>query len=69
MDKSKLFGKKQYGDISVVSQILTKKHGKFISAANVAQILKREKSKMHGEAIEALRQVVESRETLIAQEI
>lgn len=58
-DKSKLLAKKQYGDISVVARMLN------TTPSNVMQMLRRETSKRHNEAVEALTKVIEARDKLI----
>lgn len=65
MNKKQIISKKQYGDFNVVSQILTKKIGRFITPGNARQMVERENAKYHNEAMEALRQVVEARENIL----
>lgn len=62
-----LLKKKQYGDITTVALILTKKLGRHITPMNASRMLERENSKHHADAVEALRQVIESREILMQQ--
>lgn len=61
IDKSKLLAKKHYGDISVVARMLN------TTPSNVMQMLRRETSKRHDEAVEALSKVIEARDRLIKQ--
>lgn len=58
-DKCKLLSKKHYGDISIVARMLD------TTPANVQQMLKRETSKRHKDAVEALQKVIESRDELL----
>lgn len=65
MNTKQIILKKQYGDLSVVAQILTQKLGKYVSPDNASKMLDREKSKHHKDAVEVLRQVVEARERVL----
>ncbi len=58
MNIEQVLSKKRYGDNITVAKILGTTH------FNVAQILKRPKSKKHKKVIEALTVVVESREAV-----
>lgn len=64
--EKQIIEKKQTGDMNVVAQVLSKKHNRYISASYASIILTRPKSKLYADAIEVLRQVVETREQLIA---
>ena len=65
--EKQIIEKKQYGDINLVAQILTKKTGRYISTNYVTQILKRPKTKLYPDAVQALKQVINSREQLISE--
>lgn len=65
MTEKQIKSKKLRGDYTVVSQILTKKMGRFITPGNTRQMVERENAKYHNEAMEALRQVVEARENIL----
>ncbi len=65
MDKKQIILKKQYGDFNAVSQMLTKKLGRYISPSNARQLVERENAKHHKDAIDALRQLVEARERVL----
>ncbi len=58
-DKNKLLSKKHYGDISIVAKMLD------TTPNNVNQMLRRETSTRHIEAVEALRKVIEFRDQLL----
>ena len=59
LTEKELLDRKEIGDIKVVAAIID------VDYFNAAKILKRTNSKLHSQAIEALRLVVESRENLI----
>lgn len=65
MDKKQILLKKQYGDFNVVSQMLTKKLGRYISSANARRLIERENARHHKDALDALRQIVEARERVL----
>lgn len=58
-DKNKLFEKKQKGDVALVAKILD------VKPANASRLLARKGAKRHKEAMDALRKVIELRESLI----
>ncbi|OQB81405.1 MAG: hypothetical protein BWX87_00670 [Bacteroidetes bacterium ADurb.Bin123] len=65
MDKKQIIKRKQYGDYNTVSHILSKKLGRYISPANARQMVEREKSQNHKEAVDALCRIVEAREKVL----
>jgi len=58
-DKNKLFDKKKYGDLATLAQLLN------TTPQNANNILKREKSKRHSEAIALLEKIINTREMLL----
>lgn len=64
MTEKQILSKKQYGDNNLVAQIPSKE-GRYVSSANAARLLERPNAARHGEAIEALRLIVEGREKLL----
>lgn len=65
LSEKQILDKRQYGDHSLVAQMLTSEKGKYISANYVAQILRRPESSLYTQAVNALRKVVEARESLL----
>lgn len=67
MTEIQIIEKKQRGDIAVVAKMLSTKLGRTISIDYAAKLICREKSKLHEDAIDALRKVIESRENLLGE--
>lgn len=69
LSEKQIIEKKQMGDMNVIAQVLTKKHGRYISASYASIILTRPKSKLYNDAVTTLTQIVEAREQLINEAI
>jgi hypothetical protein len=60
-EKSKLFERKISGDLKLIAQMMG------ITNRYAFELLRRPKSKRHKEAMDALRKIIESRESLLQQ--
>ena len=69
LSEEQILLKKQYGDMNLVAQMLTKKMVKYISPMNAGKLIERKNAKNHQVAIDCLRKVVENREKLLETEI
>lgn len=67
LSEKQILNKRQYGDNNLVARMLTKETGRYVSPGYVTQILKRPTSKLYPLTINALKQVVESREQLLIE--
>lgn len=65
--KKELLEKRIYGDYTVVAQVLSKRLNKYVTPSNAAKMIEREGSRHHGDAIDILKQIIETREAIISQ--